>query len=73
MNKNTKASPRHHGARSRNCVASRDQALATNKCQERGNLLRVAQQRGGGAANTKKEEKDMAGRQLSPPRAPPEG
>lgn len=42
MDKNTKASPSHHGARSRNCVASRDQTLAKSKCQEWGNLLRVA-------------------------------
>lgn len=42
MNKTTNTSPRHHGARSRNCVASRDQALAKIKRQEQGNLLRVA-------------------------------
>lgn len=42
MNKNTKASRSRHGARSRNCVAPRDQALAKSKCQEQGNLLGVA-------------------------------
>lgn len=42
MNKNTNTSPSHHGARSRNCVASRDPALAKSKRQEQGNLLRVA-------------------------------
>lgn len=41
MNKTTNTSPSHHGARSRNCVASRDQAVAKSKCQEQGNL-RVA-------------------------------
>lgn len=31
MNKNTNTSPSHHGARSRNCVACRDQAVAKSK------------------------------------------
>lgn len=71
MDKTTNTSPSHHGAKSRNCVASRDRALAKSKCQERGNLLRVATKDPatgrGGPANTKEEERHTAGTRCHQP------